>query len=118
MGLRPLIRRGRAVFRRVKFDQDETASSSANTDIARTTVESEKNKDREQQTAPVEPDAPIANNGAELPGVPYDELQTGVKDIEALAKTWSKGALIAVFIKYVNLWMPSCYIKSANTIPW
>lgn len=116
MGIRPLIRRGRAVFRRVKVDQDEAVSSSVDNDVARTTVEPEKIHDGEKQIAPVDSDASVANNGAELPGVPYDELQTGVKDMEALATNWSKGALIAVFIKYVIFWVPSCSIKLANTI--
>jgi hypothetical protein len=111
-----LIQRGRAVFRRVKLDQEEAASSSVDGDVARSTVEPEKSHDREQRTAPVDRDAPVANNGAELPGVPYDELQTGVKDMEALAENWPKGALIAVFIKYVIFWVSSYRIELADTL--
>jgi hypothetical protein len=31
---------------------------------------------------------------------PEEELHRGVHDIEAMTKSWSKGALIAVFLKY------------------
>ena len=34
---------------------------------------------------------------------PEEELHRGVQDIEAVTQTWSKAALIAVFIKYVLL---------------
>ena len=115
MGLRPLIRRGRAVFRRIKLDQEEAAtSSSVDADVSRTTVEPEKSHDREAQSPPADSETAVATNGKGVEPVPYDELQTGVKDIEALAETWSKGALIAVFIKYVNSRKMTCSIKSTN----
>ncbi len=36
-------------------------------------------------------------------GTPEEELHRGVQDIEAMTQTWSKAALIAVFVKYVFL---------------
>lgn len=42
--------------------------------------------------------APQAESAEEVPG---EELQHGVKDVEAVTLTWSKWALIAVFCKYV-----------------
>jgi hypothetical protein len=117
MGLRPLIRRGRAVFRRVKLDQEETATtSSIDADVSRTTVEpTEKSRDGEAQIPPTDPEEGIATNGKGVAPVPFEKLQTGVKDVEALAETWSKTSLIAVFIKYVNLCTPTCFIQSPNT---
>lgn len=109
MGLRPLIRRGRAVFRRVKLDQEETATtSSVDADVSRTTVEpTEKSHDGEAQIPPADPEEGVATNGKGVAPVPFDQLQTGVRDVEALAETWSKTSLIAVFIKYVNLCTPT-----------
>jgi hypothetical protein len=44
------------------------------------------------------------NNGAvsadQPVETPEEELHRGVHDIEAMTKSWSKGALIAVFLKY------------------
>lgn len=44
------------------------------------------------------------NNGTvsadQLVETPEEELHRGVHDIEAMTKSWSKGALIAVFMKY------------------
>jgi hypothetical protein len=44
------------------------------------------------------------NNGAvdanQPAQTPEEELHRGVLDIEAMTKTWSKGALVAVFLKY------------------
>jgi hypothetical protein len=33
--------------------------------------------------------------------LPSEELQRGVKDVEAVTLSWSKKTLVAVFIKYV-----------------
>lgn len=35
--------------------------------------------------------------------IPEEDLHRGVQDIEAMTQTWSKTALIAVFVKYVFL---------------
>lgn len=44
------------------------------------------------------------NNGAvsadQPVETPEEEMHRGVHDIEAMTKSWSKGALIAVFLKY------------------
>ncbi|KAJ5139984.1 hypothetical protein N7448_003392 [Penicillium atrosanguineum] len=115
MGLRPLIRRGRAVFRRIKLDQVEAAtSSSVDADVSRTTVEPEKSHDREAQTPPADSETVVATNGKGVAPVPYDELQTGVRDVEALAETWSKGALIAVFINIWFLYFVYAFVSSVN----
>jgi hypothetical protein len=34
--------------------------------------------------------------------MPDENAQRGVQDVEAVALTWSKGYLIAVFVKYVS----------------
>jgi hypothetical protein len=92
MTLRPLMQRARSVFHRMKLDSDEAASSSV--DIDRNTVEAEKTD------GPItHPEDTLPNNGAELPGVPYEELQHGIQEVEAVTQTWSKVSLIFVFIK-------------------
>jgi hypothetical protein len=35
--------------------------------------------------------------------MPDEHAQRGVQDVEAVALTWSKGYLIAVFVKYVSI---------------
>lgn len=51
------------------------------------------------------------NNGAvdaDQPAqTPEEEIHRGVHDMEAMTQTWSKGALIAVFLKYDHLLIPS-----------
>lgn len=92
MALRPLIQRARSVLHRMKVDRDEAASSSV--DVDRNTVEAEKSD------GPVtHPEEALPNNGAELPGVPFEELQHGIQEVEAVAQTWSKLSLVFVFIK-------------------
>lgn len=93
MTLRPLMQRARSVLHRMKVDRDEAASSSS-VDLDRNTVEAEKSDE------PVtHPEEALPNNGAELPGVPFEELQHGIQEVEAVAQTWSKLSLIFVFIK-------------------
>jgi hypothetical protein len=101
MLLRPLIKRAQAVFRRTSADREEAAASSTDTgsDVDRTTVHNGKS-DGERIS---HPEDALPNNGAELPGVPFEELQRGVQEAEAVAQTWSKASLIFVFIKYVML---------------
>lgn len=95
MAIRPLIKRARAVFHRTRLDREEAVNSSIDVDTSNV------NEPKTDQTYPVADEA-LPNNGAEVPGVPFEELQHGVKDAEAIAQTWSKPALIAVLIKYVN----------------
>jgi hypothetical protein len=76
----------------MKLDSDEAASSSDEIDT--NTVEAEKTD------GPItHPEKTLPNNGAELPGVPYEELQHGIQEVEAVTQTWSKVSLILVFIK-------------------
>jgi hypothetical protein len=75
----------------MKVDNDEARSSS---DVDRSTVEPEKSD------GPItHPEKTLPNSGAEIPGVPYEELQHGIQEVEAVAQTWSKASLIFVFIK-------------------
>lgn len=94
MAIRPLVRRARAVFHRLKADSDKATSSSD--EVGTATVEENKRDGPGQECPPGEA---LPNNGAELPGVPPEELQHGVKDVEAVTQTWSRATLIAVFIK-------------------
>ncbi|OQE36838.1 hypothetical protein PENCOP_c011G07908 [Penicillium coprophilum] len=86
MGVRLLVRRARTVFSRMAASD---AGSSEETTVADgTTVE-------ERKTASVRDDE------AQRPEVPAEDLQHGVRDIEAITMTWSKRTLILVFI---NIW--------------
>ncbi|KAJ5253382.1 hypothetical protein N7497_002778 [Penicillium chrysogenum] len=107
MTLRPLMQRARSVFHRMKLDSDEAASSSV--DIDRNTVEAEKTD------GPItHPEETLPNNGAELPGVPYEELQHGIQEVEAVTQTWSKVSLIFVFINMWFLYFTYAWISSID----
>lgn len=87
------MQRARSVFYRMKKDKDEAATTSS-VEIDTNTVEQSKS----DGPAP-HPEEALPNNGAELPGVPYEELQHGIQEVEAVAQTWSRASLIFVFIK-------------------
>lgn len=38
--------------------------------------------------------------------LPSEDVQRGVQEVEAVTLTWSRATLIAVFIKYVLLYLP------------
>ncbi|KAJ5448739.1 Major facilitator superfamily domain general substrate transporter [Penicillium cf. griseofulvum] len=106
MTLRLLMQRARTVFHRMKVDKDEAASSS---DVDRSTVEPEKSDE------PVtHPEEALPNNGAEIPGVPYEELQHGIQEVEAVAETWSRASLIFVFINMWFLYFTYAWISSVD----
>ncbi|OGE56486.1 hypothetical protein PENARI_c003G04411 [Penicillium arizonense] len=107
MAIRPLIKRARAVFHRTRLDREEAVSSSIDVDTSNV------NEPKTDQTHPVADEA-LPNNGAEVPGVPFEELQHGVKDAEAIAQTWSKPALIAVLINIWFLYFVYAFISSVN----
>ncbi|CAG8023798.1 unnamed protein product [Penicillium olsonii] len=113
MSFRPLIRRAVAVFRRSSADREEAATSSVDTgvDVDRSHVQNSKT-DGERTPHPEEA---LPNNGAELPGVPYDELQSGVQQAEAVAATWSKPTLVFVFINIWFLYFVYAWVSSVNT---
>lgn len=113
MSFRPLIRRAVAVFRRSSADREEATTSSVDTgvDVDRSTVHNSKT-DGERVPHPEEA---LPNNGAELPGVPFDELQSGVQQAEAVAASWSKASLIFVFIKY-GITIPIFLCIPINTV--
>ncbi|KAL3471477.1 major facilitator superfamily domain-containing protein [Aspergillus californicus] len=89
MSVRPLIRRTRAVFRRL----------SPETEIENDIAEQNSTHD------PKSRENPESSNGIPLrPGgsVPREKtIQRGVQDVEAVTLTWSKGALVGLFI---NIW--------------
>ncbi|KAJ5374648.1 hypothetical protein N7517_006654 [Penicillium concentricum] len=106
MTLRPLIQRARSVFHRMKVDNDEASSS---VDVDRNTVEPEKSDGQI-----IHPEEALPNNGAELPGVPYEELQHGIQEVEAVAQTWSRASLIFVFINMWFLYFTYAWISSVD----
>ncbi|KAG0161730.1 hypothetical protein PDIDSM_1161 [Penicillium digitatum] len=86
MGLRLLIRRARTVFsRKVASDAGGLNDTLA---VDETTAEEGKRD-------------PAADPEAQQPEVPSEDLQHGVRDIEAITMTWSKRTLILVFL---NIW--------------
>lgn len=86
MGVRLLIRRARTVLNR--FAADDAASASSVTPVEGTTVEESKRD-------------PTTDTEVQQPEKPAEDLQHGVRDIEAITLTWSKKTLAFVFIKYV-----------------
>lgn len=98
MGLRPLVRRGRAVFRR--FRDDEAASSSVEQSsvdqatVVQSTTEGKTDTDTEKVMPVYNQSAPDSD-----PNMPNAATQHGVRDAEAITLTWSKATLIFVFMK-------------------
>ncbi|KAJ5790397.1 uncharacterized protein N7518_007408 [Penicillium psychrosexuale] len=84
MGVRPLIRRARIVFRRLSTEDNENDSFAQQNTIG----------DRKDGTR--SPTSSVA-----LEEIPDGSAQHGVQDVEAVTMTWSRGTLIAVFI---NIW--------------
>ncbi|KAJ5153610.1 Major facilitator superfamily domain general substrate transporter [Penicillium coprophilum] len=86
MGVRLLVRRARTVFSRM-------AASDAGS--------SEETTPSDGPTAEGRKTASARDDEAQRPEVPAEDLQHGVRDIEAITMTWSKRTLILVFI---NIW--------------
>ncbi|CDM28020.1 hypothetical protein DTO013E5_4044 [Penicillium roqueforti] len=84
MGVRPLIRRARIVFRRLSTEDNGNDSFAQQNTIG----------DRKDGTR--SPTSSVA-----LEEIPDGSAQHGVQDVEAVTMTWSRGTLIAVFI---NIW--------------
>ena len=90
MAIRPLVKRGRAVFRR--WRDDEATSSSVDENSIDQAGEGKTDTDGEK--------APPAFEQADpQPELPNGAAQHGVRDAEAIALTWPKSALIFVFAK-------------------
>ncbi|KAJ5193569.1 hypothetical protein N7449_009711 [Penicillium cf. viridicatum] len=86
MGVRLLVRRARTVFSRVAAS--DAASSVDTPAVDRTTAEESKRD-------------PATDTDVQQPETPAEDLQHGVRDIEAITMTWSKRTLIMVFL---NIW--------------
>lgn len=86
MGVRPIIRRARVVFRRMSADENDDISLDQPAD----------NSDSK-----VRPTRSYTSSAA-CGEIPDGSAQHGVQDVEAVTMTWSKKTLIAVFIKYVH----------------
>lgn len=84
MGVRPLIRRARIVFRRMSTEGDD------NDHLAQNIAHDAK------MGGARSPASSVA-----LEEIPDGSAQHGVQDVEAVTMAWSRGTLIAVFIKYV-----------------
>ncbi|CAI7575535.1 unnamed protein product [Penicillium palitans] len=86
MGVRLLVRRARTVFSRVAASD---AASSVDTPAVDGTAADESKGD------------PATDTEIQQPETPAEDLQHGVRDIEAITMTWSKRTLIMVFL---NIW--------------
>ncbi|KAJ6127738.1 Major facilitator superfamily domain general substrate transporter [Penicillium samsonianum] len=86
MGVHLLVRRARTVFSRMAAP--DAGSSVETSAVGGTTVEESKRD-------------PASDSEVQQPEVPAEDLQHGVRDIEAITMTWSKRTLILVFI---NIW--------------
>jgi hypothetical protein len=95
MGVRPVIRRARTVYYRLSAKK---TGETENNFVEQSTVQVSK----DQGNPDTEDDPPLNYSSAASRGeMPDWSAQSGVQDVEAVTITWSKRALIAVFIKYV-----------------
>lgn len=91
MGFRTVFRRQATADTVAQVDMTSTEESKRNIPVDGVSAES---------NGAVSQDQPFET--------PEEELHRGVLDIEAVTQTWSKAALIAVFVKYVFLFfLPS-----------
>lgn len=97
MGIRPLVKRGRAVFRR--YRDDEAASSSVDRDSVEQSAVVEESKAKGKTDPDAEKAPPTYEQTGPQQELPNKSAQHGVRDAEAIALTWSKSTLIFVFIK-------------------
>ncbi|KAJ5407632.1 hypothetical protein N7509_001515 [Penicillium cosmopolitanum] len=113
MGIRPLVKRGRAVFRH--FRGDEAASSSVEQSsldqsaVVQSTTEGKSDTDAEKVPPVYNQSEPESDSD-----MPNAAAQHGVRDAEAITLTWSKGTLIFVFMNiwflyFVNAFQSSVY---------
>ncbi|KAL2838040.1 major facilitator superfamily domain-containing protein [Aspergillus pseudoustus] len=92
MGVRPLVRRARTVFRRLSADETESDE----------TISIDLNSARGDKGLASADGAPTASTFFRPDdNLPTRTAQRGVQDVEAVTLTWSKNTLIAVFI---NIW--------------
>ncbi|KAJ5273537.1 Major facilitator superfamily domain general substrate transporter [Penicillium angulare] len=105
MGVRPLLRRGRAVWRHMlPGDDEDTDRNSVQMDTAQQ-VKSEGESGR----------PPSYSSSAPQNMMPDVHAQHGVQDVEAVTITWSKGTLIAVFINIWFIYFVNAFISTNNT---
>ncbi|KAJ5531812.1 hypothetical protein N7527_005205 [Penicillium freii] len=86
MGVHLLVRRARTVFSRVAASD---AASSVDTPAVDGTTAEEIKRD------------PTTNIEVQQPETPAEDLQHGVRDVEAITMTWSKRTLVMAFL---NVW--------------
>lgn len=98
MGVRPLVRRARTVFQHL--------SSADNYSIDDETVEQRivrGNRRQEKGDPEGNGDPPRSYSGSgSWNEKPDERTQHGVQDVQAVTMTWSRGTLIAIFIKWVS----------------
>lgn len=103
MGVRPLIRRARIVFRRMSTEGNDNDNDRLAQNIAH-----DVKKDGARSPA----------SSVALEEIPDGSAQHGVQDVEAVTMTWSRGTLIAVFIKYVlNHSILCCAFNAVLNVP-
>ncbi|KAJ5698425.1 Major facilitator superfamily domain general substrate transporter [Penicillium macrosclerotiorum] len=94
MGVRPLIRRTRTVFRHMVARESEQADNDFIEQNAKQNVNIQRGSDTNN-------DCLSRHSGSESYEMPDANAQHGVQDVEAVTTTWSRRTLVAVFI---NIW--------------
>lgn len=109
----------RKPFRRTNTSDVAAPTETQGNDVAMTSVELEDGK-KDTTLATATDDAGTDDAGTsktkdesdQPPELPEENLQYGVRDVEAVTLSWSKRSLITVFIKCVGI--PRCRL----TRPW
>ena len=92
MGVRPLMRRGRTVWRHILSRENRDNEN----EVHMSSVEGDKGSTEGDMGRP-----PSYSSSEPQNMMPDLYAQHGVQDVEAVTITWSKRTLIAVFVKYV-----------------
>ena len=96
MGVRPLVRRARTVFLRLSSGEDDSVDHET---IEQRIFSENRSAGKGLWDASVDAPRNHSGSGSWNEQQPDENVQHGVQDVQAVTMTWSRGTLIAIFIK-------------------
>jgi len=96
MGVRPLVRRARTVFQRLSSGDNHSVDGET---IEQRIVRENRSAGKGSWDGSGDASRNYSGSGSWNEQQPDENVQRGVQDVQAVAMTWSRGTLIAIFIK-------------------
>lgn len=96
MGVRPLVRRARTVFQRLSSGDNDSVDGET---IEQRIVRENRSAGKGSWDGSGDTFRNCSGSGSWNEQRPDENVQHGVQDVQAVAMTWSRGTLIAIFIK-------------------